>query len=264
MSDTLSLVQRTRSEPRLSATLLAFRSKRVEPVQTSRHSCRGCLAQRFCLPEGLVAGDAAEFDGVVSYRFKIAKGSALYHAPQPLISLFAVRVGAFKTTIVDQGGRGQVTGFQMPGDILGLDAIAEEQHTCSAVALEDSEVCVIPYAALQRACGRCKTLQYNFNRILSQLLVREQQMMLLMGHLSAEERLSTFLLGLSERYQQRGYSASGFVLRMSREDISSYLGLRLETVCRCIANLRERGVIECHGRTLQILDLVGLQAAARS
>ena len=152
----------------------------------------------------------------------------------------------------------------MPGDILGLDAIAQSQHACSAVALVDSEACALAYGPLQHACSNCPRLQSNFNRILSQLLVGEQNMMLLMGNLSADQRLSTFLLSLSERYRLSGYSASGFVLRMSREDISSYLGLRLEPICRCIAHLRERGIIECRGRALQILDFSALQAATES
>lgn len=240
-----------------SARLLAFKSR-----PPPRPVCSDCGAQRFCLPEGLAVGDADTFAGLVSHRLKIAKGSALFHAPESLINLYAVRVGAFKTTIVDQVGRGQITGFQMPGDILGLDAIAQHRHTCSAVALVDSEVCAVAYRPLQHACGQCPPLQLNFNRIFSQLLVREQNMMLLMGNLSAEQRLATFFLTLSERYRLRGYSATGFALRMSREDISSYLGLRLETVCRAIAHLRERGVIECRGRALEILDIAALQAAS--
>jgi len=207
---------------------------------------------------------ASAFEGLVSHRVKVAKGCALFKAPDRLVNIYAVRVGAFKTTIVDRVGRGQITGFQMPGDMLGLDAIAQSHHASSAVALVDSEVCAIAYKRLQHACSNSAAMQLTFNRILSQLLVRRQNMMLLMGNLNAEQRLSTFLLGLSECYRLSGYSSSNFVLRMSREDISSYLGLRLETICRCISHLRDRRIIECRGRALQILDFIALRAATET
>lgn len=269
MTEPIQLLPKARYGPPLPsrlpiAKLLCLRPNSVALVQSSSRGCTSCGAQRFCMPKGLTEGDALDFEGMVSHGLKVKKGHALFHAPQRLISLYAVRVGAFKTTIVDHGGRGQITGFQMPGEMLGLDAIADGAHTCSAVALEDSEVCVMPYASLQRACTKCPTLQSNFNRLLSQLLIRDQQMMLLMGNLNAEQRLSTFLLSLSERYRLRGYSPSSFILRMSREDISGYLGLRLETVCRAIAQLREREIIECHGRTLNIIDVARLNAATES
>lgn len=224
--------------------------------------CAHCGALRFCLPEGLAVPEAEQFDHMIGHRIRMKKGSALFHAADPLVNLYAVRIGAFKTTLVDEAGRGQITGFHMPGDVLGLDGIAEDIQVCTAVALEDSELCVIPYARLMRSCASCLKLQNNFNRLLSQALVREQNMLLTMAGLRADQRLAAFFLKLSERFARWGYSDSSFVLRMSREDIASYLGLRLETVCRCIAQLRARGIIECRGRTVEIRHMQYLKEAA--
>lgn len=257
-------VLRRPSESALREPLIARESPVPTRAETESRAagCSHCGALRFCLPDGLAVSEAEQFGHMIGHRIKMKKGSALFHAADPLTHLYAIRIGAFKTTLVDEGGRGQITGFHMPGDVLGLDGIAGDIQVCTAVALEDSELCVIPYAKLLRSCANCQNLQKNFNRLLSQALVREQTMLLTMAGLRADQRLAAFFLKLSERFARWGYSDSSFVLRMSREDIASYLGLRLETVCRCIAQLRARGIIECRGRTVEIRHMQYLKEMA--
>lgn len=228
----------------------------VHPLSSA---CSGCAVSSLCLPLGFSKGEIERLDSLISQRIRVKKGAGLFHAGDRLHNLYAVRLGSFKTTVVSADGREQVTSFMMSGDILGLDGISTDQHTCSAIALEDSEVCSIVFSRLERLATEFPSLQHNLNRMLSREIVRDHEMLLMMGCRNADERVAAFLVGLSQRYVKRGYSAHGFLLRMSREDMACHLGLRLETVCRSLAHLRSLGLIACQGRVMEILDLAGLQ-----
>jgi len=150
----------------------------------------------------------------------------------------------------------------MLGDLLGLDGIAHERHQCGAVALEDSEVCVLPFRKLEELARSVPALQHNLHQFLSREIGREQKLMLLLGTMRAEERLAAFLVNLAERHWQRGYSSSEFVLRMSRDEIGNYLGLTLETVSRSFSRFRKQGLLEVQGRNVKLLDLAALKRQA--
>lgn len=232
----------------------------VQPRQDHylKAACSNCSVLELCLPIGLTDQEVERLNTLIIQRVKVKKGAALYRTGDPLRSLYAVRIGSFKTTVLSLDGREQVTGFQIPGEMLGLEAISEERHTCNAFALEDSEVCPIPYAQLERLVRELPSLQHNLNKLLSREIVRDHDMLMLMGNMNSDERLAAFLLNLSQRLNMRGYSSREFVLKMRREEIGSYLGLRLETICRGIAHLRDQTLVEISGRNVKILDMDGL------
>ena len=174
-------------------------------------------------------------------------------------SLYAVRTGFFKTCVSSEDGRDQVTGFQMAGELLGLDGISNDRHSCDAVALEDSQVCVIPYHQLEDLSREFSDLQRQFHKIMSREIVRDHGVMLLLGSMRAEERLAAFLLNLVQRLHARGFSQSELVLRMTREEIGSYLGLKLETVSRTFSKFVEDGVVEVKQRHVRILNTEALK-----
>ena len=151
-----------------------------------------------------------------------------------------------------EDGREQVSGYHMLGDIIGLDGIGTDHHGCQAVALEDTEVCVLPFERLEDLARKLPALQHNLHQFLSREIARDHNIMLLLGSMRAEERLAVFLLNLSERYRRRGYSSTEFVLRMTREEIGSYLGLKLETVSRLFSRFQEEGLIQVQGRAVKI------------
>ncbi|MBC8999093.1 MULTISPECIES: fumarate/nitrate reduction transcriptional regulator Fnr [unclassified Pseudomonas] len=228
-------------------------------IQYLKTACSSCSVVELCLPIGLTGKEVERLDTLIVQRSRIKKGAALYRAGDPLRSLYAVRTGSFKTSAVSVDGREQVTGFHIPGEMLGLDAISRDEHVCSAFALEDSEVCPIHFAQLEKLAQTLPSLQHNLNKLLSREIVRDHDMLMLLGNMSSDERLAAFLVNLSQRFNMRGYSSRDFVLKMRREEIGSYLGLRLETICRGIGHLRDQGLVDISGRNVKILDMRGLK-----
>ncbi len=221
--------------------------------------CSSCNLRELCLPCGLTGQDADRVEELVYTRRRVKRGESLYRAGDEFSSLYAVRSGFFKTVQILEDGRDQVTGFHMGGEILGMDGIGPEIHGCNAVALEDSEVCVIPYARLVNLGHDMHLLQRQFHKVMSREIAQKRSVMLLLGTMRAEERLAAFLLNLSQRFTARGYSASEFNLRMTREEIGSYLGLKLETVSRAFSKFHEDGLIGVQQKRVRILDVAGLR-----
>jgi CRP/FNR family transcriptional regulator len=221
--------------------------------------CSSCNLRELCLPCGLTGLDMDRVEELIYTRKRMERGENLYRAGDTFNSLYAVRSGFFKTVQTLEDGRDQVTGFHMAGEIMGMDGIGPEEHGNSAVALEDSEVCVIPYSRLESLGRDMHLLHRQFHKVMSREIVQEQSVMLLLGTMRAEERLAAFLLNLSQRFTARGYSASEFNLRMTREEIGSYLGLKLETVSRAFSKFQEDGVISVHQKHICILDVGGLK-----
>jgi len=190
---------------------------------------------------------------------KIKRQQPLYRTNDSFEAIYAIRTGSFKTDVLLEDGREQVTGFQMTGEILGLDGIGTEVHTCNAIALEDSEVCVISYTKLEELARVIEGLQHQFHKVMSREIVRDHGVMMLLGSMRAEERLAAFLLNMSQRFAARGFSATEFYLRMTREEIGSYLGLKLETVSRAFSHFQEEGLIFVQQKHIRILKSDGLR-----
>jgi CRP/FNR family transcriptional regulator len=208
---------------------------------------------------GLDDEEMRRVDEVVATRRKVSRGENLFRNGDKFNALYAIRTGFFKTRISSEDGRDQVTGFQMAGEIIGLDGIVSDQHTCDAVALEDAEVCVMPFDRIEELSREINSLQRHVHKIMSREIVRENGVMLLLGSMRAEERLAAFLLNLVERLHARGFSQSELILRMTREEIGSYLGLKLETVSRTFSKFVEDGFVEVKQRHVRILNPEGLK-----
>jgi CRP/FNR family transcriptional regulator len=224
---------------------------RLEPFKVA---CSSCNLRELCLPLGMSNEQMERLDDIVATRRAVPRGDALFRAGEAFTSLYAVRTGFFKTCVSSEDGRDQVTGFQMAGELLGLDGIGTDRHTCDAVALEDSQVCVIPFHQLEDLSRELSDLQRHLHKIMSREIVRDHGVMLLLGSMRAEERLAAFLLNLTQRLRTRGFSGSELILRMTREEIGSYLGLKLETVSRAFSKFQDDGILEVKQRHIRVLD----------
>ena len=243
------------------AAVIAIRQ--VERKMPTAHkfevTCSSCNLRELCLPAGLCAEDLERVENVVYARKRVKRGERLFNAGDAFNSVYAIRTGFFKTSLLDGEGREQVTGFFMGGELLGMDGIGSGAYSGTAIALEDSEVCILPYALMEEMALEIPALQRHLHAVLAREIVRDHGVMLLLGSMCAEERLATFLTNLSKRFVRRGYSPSEFHLRMTREEIGSYLGLKLETVSRLFSQFQKDGLIEVEQKHVRILDSDGLQ-----
>ena len=231
----------------------------VISIRDLKAHCATCSMRELCLPVGLDTDEMKQVDAMIGTRTRLKKGDTLYRAGASFTALYAIRIGSLKTTVLAEDGREQVSGYHMLGDIIGLDGIGTDRHGCQAIALEDTEVCVLPFERVEELARSLPALQHNLHRFLSKEISRDQNIMLLLGSMRAEERLAVFLLNLAERYRRRGYSSTEYVLRMTREEIGSYLGLKLETVSRLFSRFQEEGLIQVQGRAVKLLDPVALK-----
>jgi CRP/FNR family transcriptional regulator, anaerobic regulatory protein len=222
--------------------------------------CSTCAMRQLCVPEGLCDDDTAKLQAVIATARTIRRGEALFHIGDTFESLYALRSGSIKTTVSHANGREQVTGLHLSGDALGLDGIGENRHACNAIALEDSSVCVFPFARFERACHETSALQQRLHQLMSRQIVCASKQMMTLGTLRAEERVAAFLLDMSARLLRRGYAADEFTLRLTRDDMGSYLGMTLETVSRTLSRFHSKGLIDAQGKLIRIRDFEALRA----
>ncbi len=223
-------------------------------------NCSSCNFREMCLPQGMCEEELARMEHLVYARRRVKRGDALFNAGDEFNAVYSVRSGFYKSSVLDGEGREQVTGFYMGGELLGMDGIGAGHYNGAAIALEDSEVCVMPFSLIEELSRELPTLQRRLHSVLSREIVRDHGVMMLLGSMRAEERLAAFLLNLSRRFVRRGYSPSEFHLRMTREEMGSYLGLKLETVSRLFSRFQEEGLIEVQQKHVRILDSEGLEA----
>ncbi len=245
-------------------------SARVVPIAVMRHTttgaaghapnagCSACHLRELCLPGGMARGDVERLDDLRFGRRRIKTGQTLYRQGDSFQSIYAVRGGTLKSGLMLADGREQVSGFHMAGEQLGLDGLAQGRHGTTATALEDTEVCVIPYASVAQLTVAGTGTEHLISRLMSREIVREHSLMMLLGSMNAEERLASFLLNLAARLKARGYSGSEFHLRMSRAEIGSHLGMTLETVSRTFSAFQKQGLLSVDKRHVRILDPEGL------
>lgn len=235
---------------------------RVISISSIKAACKDCTLRELCLPLGLSESDLNTLDKVIRRRRTLREGETLYRLGDPLKSLYAVRTGTLKTTGLMEDGRVQITGFYLPGELLGIDAINADRHPCSAEALETAEVCEIPYLALAELAHQVPGLQHQLFRIMSREIVEDERLLMMLGRMNAEERLASCLISFSKRHERLGVDGSSLKLSMSRQDLGDYLGLALETVSRLFSRFQEEGLIEVQGRHVQLRDSERLHALA--
>lgn len=225
-------------------------------------SCANCGLQQLCLPASIGGDDLPRLEQVVQVKKTLEREQTLYAAGQAFRALYVVRSGSFKTYSLDGAGESQLLGFHLPGEIMGLDAIAGGSHQCSAEALERASACEVPFEKLEQVARELPGLQRQLLRVISREVQQDQQHLVMIGRRVALERLAIFLHSLSQRLKRVRRDPLQFELPMSRRDLANYLGLVVETVSRLFSRLAELGVIEVERRTIRILDPARLRALA--
>ncbi|MEQ5836846.1 fumarate/nitrate reduction transcriptional regulator Fnr [Marinobacter sp. NFXS9] len=238
--------------------------ERISTLRASalKTSCQECSLSNLCLPLAVSENEIERLEDVVQQGRTIDRGKHVFRQKDPFKACYAVRSGAVKTYIIADSGEEQITGFYLPGEIIGLDSMGPEGYSCSAKALERSSFCEIPFNRLEELATRIPSLQHHFFQLMSQEIKNSHNLSLLLSKNSAEERIATLLLSLSSRFSRRRLSATNLILPMPRHDIANYLGLAVETVSRVMTRFQRQGLIDSHGREVTLQDIDGLQAVA--
>lgn len=217
-------------------------------------SCKNCGLNELCLPHSLNETEMDILDAQVERKKPLQKGETLFSQGDRFHSLYAVRSGSVKTYTIDSNGEEQVIGFHLPGELIGLDAIGTESFQNSAKALETSSFCEIPYDKMTQLSQKIGNLQRHMYQLLGREIRQDQELQLLLGKKTAEERIAAFLFNLAERYRARKLSATVFRLPMVRTDIANYLGLAVETTSRIFTRLQQQEIISVRGKEVQVLN----------
>lgn len=225
------------------------------PEKCDHHAqtnCSNCRLNSLCLPVSLKVDELHQLEEIVQRRKPYHKGDTIYSSGEAFRAVYAVRSGSFKAVSISDAGDEQVTGFFMPGEVFGIDGIAYNHYCNTLTALETSSICEIPFERLENLSTVLPRLQHHFFKLMSREITQDQQLLILLGKKSAEERVATFLLSLSARHRQRGLSAVRFRLPMSRSDIGNYLGLTIETVSRSVGALQKNGILIVNNKDIEI------------
>ena len=220
--------------------------------------CQNCSLSELCIPYTLNAQELDTLDSIINRKRPIHKGDKIFQSGEQLHSLYAIRSGTFKTFTIDENGEEQITGFHLPGDLLGFDAIATDEHPSFAQAMETAMVCEIPFDNLDKLSNTMPKLRKQILRMMSGEIKTDQEMLMLLNHKNAEQRLASFILSLSNRFHNRGLSATEFRLTMTRSEIGNFIGLTVETISRLLNRFQKNGLISVSGKLISILDIDGL------
>ena len=231
----------------------------VFDVGTYQLSCHNCGFVELCLPRSLNSTQIKNVESIINVKAPLQRGERLFTAGDRFQSVYAVKSGSVKIYMLAEDGEEQVLGFYMPGEMVGLDGLNQKYHTCTAEALETTSICEIPYPTLEKMYREVPALQSEMCAMMSKEISEDHIMLLLLAKRNAEERLASFLLRLSRRFKNRGFSATEFNLSMSRHDIGNYLGLATETISRIFSRFDEDGLISVHRRKVNIHNLSELE-----
>jgi CRP/FNR family transcriptional regulator len=229
-------------------------------ITNLRTSLKDHKAQELCLPLDLPEEDLQRLGSIVKKHYLLQPGEHLYNIGDPGKAIYAVRSGTIKTYIPTDQGDEQVLGFYLPRELLGFEALGHDSFSSAAMAVETSDVCELPFESLEKLYGQVKGLREQIDRLIGREFCNDHTMLLLLGKRHGEERLASFLLSISRRLQNRGFSPKEFNLTMSRRDIGNYLGLAEETVSRLFTRFQEEGVVRVERKHLTIHDLDKLEA----
>jgi CRP/FNR family transcriptional regulator len=240
------------------------RRRLLSPSRRINISCNRCSLADLCLPRGLNQGEIDHLDAVVRRRQPVRRGEYVFRVGEPAQSLYAIHSGSVKTCIPTSDGHEQILGFHLPGEVVGLDGLANEGHQCAAVAIETVHICELPLTQLEDMCHHLPGLLRRVLKLIGSETAAKHVLLMLLGKKSAEARLATFFLNLSTRFSQRGFSRREFNLGMPREDIANYLGLARETVSRIVTRFQAEGLLSVQRRGVRLHHLERLQALANA
>lgn len=229
-----------------------FRNSTVDLDRLQR-SCKSCALSQLCLPADIGGTDLEQLDSIIGDKRPLERGKALFRQGNAFQAVYVVRSGSLKTFVEDPAGDVQVLGFHLPGEILGMGGLGRDHYLGTAEALERSNVCELPYAQLEQILNQMPALHRQLVRIVNRGAELDQDHLVMMGRLHAQERLAMFLRGFASRYERLSRDPRNLLLPMSRGDLANYLGLAMETVSRLFGRMETEGVLAVNRKNVRVL-----------
>jgi CRP/FNR family transcriptional regulator len=227
-------------------------------------SCHTCRMNSLCLPLGLDADNLHKLDELIDRKKPLQPREGVFFSGDPFTSIYAVRSGSIKSFCIDSDGREQVTGFYFPGEVFGWDGLTDEQYQNTAVALETTSLCEIPYQQLDDLGTCIPSIKKYVMKLISREINADQRLIALLAGNSAQQKLASLLLSISDRLAQQGLSSTRLWLPMSRGEISNYLGLTVETVSRVLGHFQRNKILAVNKKDIDILDMRALRDVMHS
>jgi len=234
-------------------------ASQIPSVSPSFLKCSQCSLGKLCLPVGLDSDDLSSLEEIIEPSSPFKDNAKVYEAEQRFDRIYAVKSGMFKTVVIDANGNEHIVGFHLPGELFGLDAIYPKKYISTAISLGTSSVCGISYPDLESLASKLPSLQRQLFSLMSKEVHTSQALSV---DQTAEQKLAGFLIALSARYKQRGYSESRINLMMPRRDIANHLNMAPETVSRLFKRFQAEALLDIKRTDLTILDMEGLRRMA--
>jgi CRP/FNR family transcriptional regulator len=234
-------------------------SNQNSAITPSFLKCSQCGLGKLCLPLGLDSQDMYQLENIIEPSSPYNDNQSVFRADQNFERIYAVKSGMFKTVVIDANGNEHILGFHLPGELFGLDAIYPKKYISTAISLGTSSVCGINYTDLEALSAKLPSLQRQLFSLMSKEVHTSQA--LTVEH-AADQKLAGFILALSARYKQRGYSETRINLMMPRRDIANHLNMAAETVSRLFKRFQKEGLLDIKRTDLQITDMEALKRLA--
>jgi CRP/FNR family transcriptional regulator, anaerobic regulatory protein len=226
----------------------------VREIGQHETACADCALFSLCFTQEISEEERQQLNRVLKRQQPVERNEHLFHGGQSLKSVTVVRSGSVKAYQLSREGDEIVSGFYLPGEIIGLDALSSEKHPGFAVALEDGRTCEIPVRDFLAMLNKSTKLNQIMLRLLSEEMAETRELLLVVGRLDARTRVALFLLSMSRRLARRKQDPDHFRLTMDRRDIANYLGLTIETISRTLSAMQREGIIEVRGKLVRIVD----------
>ncbi len=228
--------------------------KNIEHAYTNPSSCRDCRMNSLCISNVLRPEELYKLDQIIKRGSPFQAQQAIFKSGDKYTSLYAVRSGSVKTFCLDTDGREQVTGFYLPGETFGWDGLNTNYHQNTAVALETTSVCELPYHQLELLGSTTPPVSKHVVKLIGKEINTNQKLIALLAANSAHQRVASLLLSISARLAKQKLSSTRFRLPMSRGEISNYLGLTVETVSRAFSYFQRTGYLKVNKKEIELVD----------
>ena len=227
----------------------------VQLAKPLKVSCEACSLSELCLSRGLTTEQMSKIDDFIERPRKMESSKQIYEPGDKFYGFYAVRTGGVKTYLTKKTGEQQILGFHLPGEIFGLDGMETTSHRCYASTMDVTSYCVLPFDRLDKLCEVLPDFRRQVYILMGHELNCDHSHQLLLGQQTAHERLATFLLNISSRFNRRGFSPNSFMLPMSRHDIACFLGIAVETVSRLFKSFQEQQIVKINRKQVDILNM---------